>query len=166
MVFFGNTIDGNVGDGVLVTNNAHSVAISENSIFFNAGLGIDLEDNGNGLTPAPVINSAVASNGQIVVTVTEPGAYSPLFLEFYTSAPGTHSDGQTLLGETTIAGLGYATFTVPMSSTITSGVITVTATDSKFNTSEFSLPVNITKPVVKSPKLPPGGVGVLHKAGK
>ncbi|HJQ71463.1 MAG TPA: FG-GAP-like repeat-containing protein [Blastocatellia bacterium] len=153
----GNTIAFNGGDGVLVvTGNAN--AISSNSIFSNAGLGINLEmdgatpndacDNdsgGNNRQNFPVITSANSAGGSTTVQGTLDSTSNRTFrIEFFsnTSCDGSGlSEGQSFIGFTTVTTNGgcAASFTASLPVAVASGsFITATAIDPDTNTSEFA----------------------------
>ena len=163
----------NSGAGVLVA--ANSVlplrnAIRHNSIFGNAGLGIDLSAdqnlNGDGTTPNdaldadsganglqnfPVVTSASSSASGTRVTGTMSSSAGATFrLEFFaspTADPSGAGEGQQFLGETTVTtdANGNASFdaTLPTSATV-GHVVAATATDAANDTSEFSRAVAVT----------------------
>ncbi len=151
-----NTITGNLGPGVLVSDDGSVTTIAENSIFANGGLGIDLEPPGvtpndagdvdagpDGLQNFPELSSAQFANGQTTVTgsvATTPS--TDLTLRFYASSacdPSGNGEGQRFLGATTVTtdGGGNASFTAPVGGSSTGEQVTATAT-SPDGTSEFS----------------------------
>jgi hypothetical protein len=161
-----NTIAFNGEDGVQVQGGTGG-AISRNSIFSNAGLGIDLDggfedaagttandpgdiDTGpNGLQNKPVISSAKTSSTKTTIAVklaSSPG--SDYLIEFYSNPSG--GEGKKFIGlkSVTTGSDGKATFTfspaarVPVGQTVTataarSGRIAV---EDQSGTSEFSAP--------------------------
>ena len=152
----GNIIANNNGAGVNVSVGS-GTTISGNSIFSNAGIGIDL--GGNGVTandtgdadtgPNNLLNFPVLStfNGGASPTVTGTYAGLPnttLALEFFASVVGSAAlaEGGQFIGSVVIAtdGAGNATFTVPVSPNLSVGsFITATASsDATTGTSEFS----------------------------
>ena len=162
----GNMIadDGLAGVGI-VSNYIPSDrnAILSNSIFGNAGLGIDLNDDG--VTPNhvgapipgpnddqndPVLTSAADIGGETVISGTLNGAASTTYtIQFFSDPsadPSGDGQGQTYLGSvkvTTDAG-GNLTFSSTLSALVPSGeVVTATATDPTGNTSEFALDVTV-----------------------
>jgi trimeric autotransporter adhesin len=170
----GNVIAFNDGDGVRVYGGGSaSNGILGNSIFANAGLGINLLKNDNqldGVTPNdvndvdtgpnglqnyPELTSAVVQGGQTTVTGQFNGtAFSSYRLEFFSSPAGDPSgfgEGQTFLGATTVTlGAGNTVaFTFTASVPVPAGhVITATASrvvGAAFATSEFSPGVGVVK---------------------
>jgi VCBS repeat-containing protein len=164
-----NTIAFNDGDGVFViisTNNA----IKSNSIFSNAGIGINLcrtvpcdgvtsndpgdSDTGaNNLQNFPVLTSASSSGGSTTIQGTLNSTANTTFsLEFFSNAacdPSGNGEGETFIGSTTVItdGSGNTSFNVTFPITLPSGrLITATATDSNSNTSEFSKCVAVRPP--------------------
>jgi hypothetical protein len=141
----GNLIAYNFGDGVRL-NGGTGNAIQQNSIFANGGMGIDLQGAANNSQAAPMMTSAVSSNGSTTFGGTLTSAPNTTFtLEFYSNPSGT-SQGKTFLGfiRVTTDASGKATFTATFGLGIASGqVITATATDPFGNTSEFSSGVTV-----------------------
>jgi uncharacterized repeat protein (TIGR01451 family) len=157
----GNTIAFNGGDGVFLdTGTGIGNRILGNSIFSNAGLGIDLFPDGvtpndvgpphdtdggpNNLQNFPVLTSA-ASGNTVTITGTLNSTPSTGFtLEFFSNPAcdsSGHGEGQTFLGThaVTTDGSGNAIFTATFTSAVPAGhFITATATDPSNNTSEFS----------------------------
>ncbi|HET9785538.1 MAG TPA: Calx-beta domain-containing protein, partial [Pyrinomonadaceae bacterium] len=158
----GNTIAFNGQAGVLVTGGpgANLNSIRRNSIFSNAGLGIDLggdgvtqNDSGDGdigpndIQNFPVI-TLVSGDSQPTITGILNSTPNTLFsLDFYSSSscdPSGNGEGTTLLGPGPLAvrtdSNGNASFGLALSTPLAMGhVITATATDPFGNTSEFSL---------------------------
>jgi parallel beta-helix repeat protein len=159
-----NTVAFNEGAGVLVTaGTAHSVR--GNSIHSNGGLGIDLADDGEGVTPNdpgdadqgpnllqnfPVLTSAVAGP-PAQVAGTFAGAPSATFtVDLYASVacdPSGFGEGQAYLGATAVTtdAAGAGSF----STSVAAGAgqfVTATATDSAGNTSEFSACIALVAP--------------------
>ncbi len=157
----GNTIAYNGGDAVFVRGGP--VKLSQNSIFSNSGLGIDLDPVGptpndpgdadggsNGLQNFPVLSVATALDTTTSVAGTlssRPNA--TLTIEFLSSPscdPSGHGEGRVLLGTTIVNtdGGGNAAFSLTLPAAAAPGeVVTATATDASGNTSEFGacLPV-------------------------
>ncbi len=128
-----NVIACNGGDGIsLITSDVNQFLITQNSIYGNTGLGIDLEDDGpdvndnadadngaNGAQNYPVIDSVRHSGGNIVVygnLHTIPG--QNFVIEFYSNefvnASG-YGEGKTYLGQVT--GLADGAGNIPFSPT-------------------------------------------------
>ena len=159
----GNTIAHNGGDGVFLSSaNITGTAIRSNSIFSNAGLGIDLNpdwmtanDAGDGDTGAnnlqnfPVLTSATSGCTTIQGTLNST-PNTAFALEFFANATcdaSGYGEGQTYLGSTDVTtdGSGDAAFDVTFSTTVPAGYyITATATDPGGNTSEFSQCIPVT----------------------
>ncbi len=133
-------------------------AILANAIFSNAGLGIDLNDDGvtpndagdgdtgsNNLQNFPVLSSALVSTTGTTITGTLNSTANTAFrVEFFlnpTCDSSGNGEGQTFLGATTVTSdaAGNAAFTVNLPTAVPPGqFITATATDAGNNTSEFS----------------------------
>jgi len=159
----GNIIanNGNIGVGVASgTGNR----IQNNSIFANAGLGIDLGNNGitandagdpdtgaNNLQNTPVLTTANVGPGNVTVAGTFNSIPSANFtLQFFANTPpGTQ--GQTFIGSATVTtdAAGNATFNQVFPVAVAPGqLITATAIDAAGNTSEFSAqPVPVVAPL-------------------
>jgi hypothetical protein len=162
-----NTIGGaESGAGNIIANSGwHGIAlfadagtgnlIRSNSIFDNAGMGIDLgrdavtaNDEGDADTGANNLQNypeliSVAAGGSAAVEATLNSTPSSSFtLEFFSNATCDDSgfgEGQTPLGTASVttdaSGLGTATAAF---SGVTGTILTATATDADGNTSEFS----------------------------
>jgi Calx-beta domain/RTX calcium-binding nonapeptide repeat (4 copies) len=160
----GNTIAFSGSNGIQVTD-SNGLAILGNSIFSNNGLGIDLDNDadgltsdgvtpndlgdgdtgGNGLQNFPVLNSATASNGNITINGTLNSIPSTTFrVEFFDNTvldPSGYGEGKTYLNfvNVTTDAAGNANFTSPPLTA--TGAIVTTATNLTTNeTSEFSQP--------------------------
>jgi hypothetical protein len=151
-----NTIAYNGGPGIDIRGGVGNF-ISQNSSFFNAGLGIDLNDDGitaNHANPAagpnnfqnyPVLSPISSASG----TTTISGNLNSLpntsyTIEFFSNSvvdPSKYIEGKTYLGSTTVMtdGNGQAGFSF-MTPTTSDTVFTATATDPTNDTSEFSQP--------------------------
>ena len=174
----GNTIAFNQESGVAVTafdaslGAATGNSISNNSIFNNHGLGIDLGDDGptanqpalttgsgpNHLQNYPVLTSATFGSGQTTIAGTLAGlANRDYTVQFFTNMfadPSGFGEGQTYLGQGTAHtdASGNASFLIPIDSADTRGLwLTATATtpNPQFNafgsdTSEFSQAIAVT----------------------
>ena len=151
----GNVIAFNDKAGVRVFSSGRN-AILGNSIFFNAGLGIDLGATGvmpndpgdsdtgpNNLQNFPVLTSA-ASGSTTIEGALNSAPNTEFRLEFFSNSacdPSGHGEGETFLGATTVTtdGGGNVGFTVTLVNSATVGhFVTATATDPDGNTSEFS----------------------------
>lgn len=156
-----NIVSGNTGPGVIVLTSQTNL-ISENSIFNNDGLGIDLGNDGvtngvesgsaaNEFLNVPDVTMADASDGtnlDVDGTYTSTQASAPITIELYSSstcnpnssgvAEGTDfGEGESFEGSTTVSG-GNFNLSVLLSSLGTRRFITAIARDSDGNTSEFS----------------------------
>jgi hypothetical protein len=160
-----NIIAHNGWDGVSVWEdaiddfNADGNQITQNSIFNNDSLGIDLQNNG--VTPSdpgdfdslanqelnfPVIDSAFYSAGNTTIygridIDTDP---SQALIEIFKADPDPsgYGEGEIYLGSATPDGAGNWNTTV---SGLNEGdSVTATTTDMNFNTSEFSLNYEVT----------------------
>jgi probable HAF family extracellular repeat protein/parallel beta-helix repeat protein len=145
----GNKINFNLDGGVLIES-ANGIVIRQNSIFGNAGLGIDLTNNGNNLLPSPALSSSKASGSTITIvgSLSTSLPSTSFALEFFANPAGT-SQGETPIGSTQVTtdAAGNAQFTAIFTATVSAGeVITATATDPLNDTSEFSNgePVTVT----------------------
>jgi uncharacterized repeat protein (TIGR01451 family) len=159
----GNVIDfngsGSTGSGVQLFGNVNQNAILSNSIYENAGLGINL---GNGPTPNhppgtpgpndyqnyPVLSLAQSDGTSTTVQGTLSAAPSTLYLLQFFSSPTEDStgfgQGDVLVGslQVTTDVTGNVSFTAPVPVGALPGqYISATATDPSGNTSEFCLDV-------------------------
>ena len=158
----GNVIAWNEAAGVVVQDGTGN-AISGNSIFSNAGLGIDLGGNSvtqndpgdsdagpNNLQNFPVLASADVVAGRLVVqgTIDTPSPQT-VVIELFANAvptpggdPSGHGEGAVFLGTATPNASG--SFTVPLPAVASGTLISATATDAAGNTSEFAQDVAVT----------------------
>ncbi len=163
-----NGLVGNAGDGVFIDPTALCCnLVDPNSIFGNAGLGIDLGQPGttpndlhdadegpNRLQNFPTIVSRQIVNNELILTFSVDSApqysnYGPngLYVEFFKAANG--SQGETFIGSTYYTQADYdagqpGTKTIDLGSLATLGIaandpVSATASDADGNTSEFSL---------------------------
>ena len=154
----GNTIAFNTHAGVGITGNKSvGNTITENSIFANGGLGIDLGNTGmplpnnngthtgpNDLLNYPVLTSVTASGNMDVVSGTYNGAANSFFtVEIFDNPSG--DQGEHYLGNVTVStnASGNAKFTYSFAPSAANPILTATATDALVNTSEFSAPLPI-----------------------
>jgi hypothetical protein len=148
----GNVIAFNGGDGVFVDSGSGNL-ISGNSIFSNGGLGIDLNvaNNANNSQQAPVITSAVLSNGTTTVQGTLTAAPNTTYtIELFANAapdPSGFGEGQIFLGFITVTtdNSGAATFSTTLSGVFSGQFLTATATDPLTDTSEFSNALKVVR---------------------
>lgn len=166
-----NTIANNGRNGVMIYEhgfdavNGDGNRISQNSIYNNTLLGIDLGDNALTLNdPADLDNGAnqelnfpVISNfqycagvGALFGNVTIDSDPSMATVEFFIVASDAsgHGEGMTYLGATTPDASGN--WSVSLGGITISDSITATITDSSSNTSEFSSNIGVSPPMVLS----------------
>ncbi|WP_169977827.1 Calx-beta domain-containing protein [Tautonia rosea] len=147
----GNTIAFSRRDGVRVEGPSIQNRILTNSIFDNAGLGINLVEplvpgvGPNLLRPAPVIDRVRSStnfaNIEGSLTSVPNTAFVIQFFANETLDPSGSGEGKRYLGETVVLtnGAGVATYSADVPGAVLPGeFVTATATDSAGNTSEFS----------------------------
>ena len=159
-----------IAQNVIANNNGAAIhvrgksghRITNNSIYNNVGLGIDLgtqwydvgvtpndfndaDSGGNGFLNYPVLTYALNEQSHTRIVGTYQGAANTaLTLEFFESTgcdSSGHGEGQRFVGTGSIMtnATGGATFTVNITPQVPLGRnITATATDSLGNTSEFS----------------------------
>jgi hypothetical protein len=161
-----NAKNGDDGFGVdLLGGTTTGNDITQNSIFSNARLGINLGDNGgkvlkndnldpdvgpNNLQNYPVLTSAKQSGTDVTVKGTLNSLPNTTFhIEFFTSAaadPSGFGQGQTYINviKVTTDASGNATFHLIFAAPAAGSVITTTATDPFGNTSEFSNAIKMT----------------------
>jgi parallel beta-helix repeat protein len=156
-----NTIAFNGGDGIAIFRSTSTGnAISRNSIFSNAGLGIDLiggfedatgktandpgdiDDGSNGLQNFPGLTSAKSSSTTTTISATLNSTPTKTFrVQFFSNPSG--NEGKKFIGQKSVTtnGSGSVSFTFSPASKVAVGqTITATATDTSNNTSEFSAP--------------------------
>jgi hypothetical protein len=153
----GVTITGSTVTGVYV-DDGNSLALHQNSIFANAGLGIDLGGDGvtanddkdtdtgaNNLQNFPVISSATVTGSTRNITGTLNSVPGQTFsLEFYkndTCDAAGNGEGKTYIGSLATGPTdtdGNVSFSFHPATLNTGDIITATATDANGNTSEFS----------------------------
>jgi len=152
-----NVIAHNGKDGVRVSSNLDfNNLISQNSIFSNGDLGINLGPEGDGVTQNnlaghsgpnhyqnfPKINFANSDDQSIKFDIDGTGGSEPFTIEFFVNyaCDGTNGEGKTFIGSTTVSSGDNQTYVVQSPYSFANGqVITATATDSDNNTSEFSV---------------------------
>ncbi len=163
----GNTIAFNLDAGVIVTNvdsnAAISNTISQNSIFNNVDLGIDLGNDGvtandvddpdvgpNTLQNFPVISSAVVDGANLSVTYSVPSILPnsgfPLTVEFFI-ADSDNQEGRTFLGMDSYLVPGSKTIAIPLGAVVDGDRIVATATEGVGSTSEFSAAALVVDPL-------------------
>jgi parallel beta-helix repeat protein len=163
-----NIIAGSGSNGVVVVGaSAMGNAVLGNSIFSNAALGIDLGDDGvttndacdpdvgpNQLQNFPVLLLAAASSSSLTISGSLNSVGSTLYrLEFFANSacnPSGYGEGETFIGSTNVTTQPSTNCSVefgvtfPVSGLTTNDVITATATDPFWNTSEFSPCLRVT----------------------
>ncbi|HKY04678.1 MAG TPA: HYR domain-containing protein [Blastocatellia bacterium] len=174
----GNIIAFNGDDGVAVLSGVSNL-ISNNSIFSNDGLGIDLSPTGvtpndpgdgdtgpNNLQNFPVLTSATSNNEGTTINGSISGSPSNSYvIEFFSNDacdPSGFGEGQNFLGAVAInsSTTGGATFSASFPQTVFGNqFVTATATAIGENTSEFSNCLAVDGP------LPVADVGIT-KSGE
>ena len=164
----GNIIAHNGRHGVMVwehwsnTINADSNQVTQNSIYDNILLGIDLGNDDvtlndtsdpdagpNQVLNFPVITSAIYSGGQTTITGTIGIDTNPAqaVVEVFKARPDStgYGEGEVYLGSTTpdVAG----NWSVVVAVVVIGDEVTATTTDINLNTSEFCKNVAVTAPV-------------------
>lgn len=143
----------------IAATTAMNNSISANSIFDNAGLGIDLGPAGvtpndhcdvdtgaaNELQNSPVLRYATNGGGRLVIEGYLASAPGQIYrIEFFASPQCDESgsgEGKTYLGSTEVltGGNCVAAFTTSFNVSLAAcSIVTATATDARGNTSEFS----------------------------
>jgi len=153
---FRNTISKNGGAGVAIEGAASGNTITQNSIFGNGGLGIDLGEDGvtandpcdadsgpNNLQNFPVLTSATSVGGSTTIQGTLNSTASTAYaIEFFTNEicnPSGNGEGNTFIGSTVVSTDPSCNATIDVTFPfVTRGILTATATDPNGNTSEFS----------------------------
>jgi CSLREA domain-containing protein len=154
-----NTIAFNGLDGVEINGSSSGNEVSRNSIFSNAGLGVDLGNDGvtpndardtdegpNTLQNKPIIRSAKTVSGKTTIKgKLNSNPNKTYTIEFYSNPKG--NEGKKFIGETSVTtrrdGLRSFTFT-PSRAVAVGKTITATATrNSTGDTSEFSAPKKV-----------------------
>jgi hypothetical protein len=146
-----NTIADNAGDGIQVNgSSAMGNRISQNRIFSNGGLGIDLVGGANGGIAVPT-NLAVVSIPNLTkvdLTISSPGTYT---VEFFAGS-SLGGPAAVYLGTqqvTTTSANEGRTVSLTLSSALQNPqMLTATVTDSSGDTSEFATAVPPALPFV------------------
>ncbi|NJR48447.1 MAG: DUF4347 domain-containing protein [Leptolyngbyaceae cyanobacterium CSU_1_3] len=149
----GNLIAFNGSNGITVSRGTRN-RLSGNSIFSNAGIGIDLNQDGptandpndrdtgaNDSQNSPVLASVVTTATEVSINGQFNGTADAVFtLEFF-SSPSDRTAGKTYVGQGTILTDfdGNATFTFSFALPSDLAWITAVAIDGYSNTSEFSI---------------------------
>jgi CSLREA domain-containing protein len=147
-----NTIAFNGQNGVSVAPESGDPAtgndIGANSIFSNAGLGIDLIQGANNQQSKPVLASAKNGGGKTTVKGTLSSLPNAFYVLFFYSNPSGGDEGKVYLGVqgVTTDASGNATFSfqplskVARGQTITATVTSNASSNTEANSSEFSAP--------------------------
>ncbi len=133
-------------DGIRIDNpNANNNFVAANSIFLNAGEGLNLQNGANNSVLPPVVDAAVTGNGVTTVSGSFTGpANTEFFIDLYASPDGqvgSSNQGRDYLGGGTFATLANGTGTFAMDvEPVPSGthVVNATKTDPAGNTSGFA----------------------------
>jgi parallel beta-helix repeat protein len=152
----GNIIAFNTLGGLEVTE-ASSAAIHGNSIFSEAGKGIELVSNGNSDQAAPVLSQAsftpAGKGGLLAVGGTLASTANKSFTLDFFANPAGDPEGKIFLGNLTVttSTAGTASFTAKLNvpagfSSSATPLITATATNSVGETSQFSS--GVTDPII------------------
>jgi parallel beta-helix repeat protein len=159
----GNILQFNNGAGINVVSGGSNF-ISANSIFDNAGPGIDLGNDGvttndfgdvdagaNQSQNYPVLTSVASSFGSTQVAGTLNSQPNTIYRVEFFSTPTWDAtgipEGKTYLGTTNVTsdGSGNVSFSVTLPAAVSSNnVVTATASDQAGNTSEFSFASIVT----------------------
>jgi trimeric autotransporter adhesin len=160
----GNTVSAALGAGIAIDATSSGITLTRNLVAGNAGLGIDLGNDGvtandagdadsgaNGLQNFPVLSDAVSSGGNTTIGGTVSStANTTLRIEFFSSPAGDasgHGEGAVFLGFTSVTtdAAGNASFSASLGGVSVSAghVISATATvdlgsGNYGDTSEFS----------------------------
>lgn len=167
-----NNIVANNSTGVIIEFNDEDYnTITQNSIYGNATLGIDLgpgigvsyNDSGDTDTGAneglnyPVITSATTT--QVKGTgCGEAAIPKPCTIEIFIAQPDPNNSGGGLFGQgKTFVGTGTSngSFTISLSGVSAGDLLTATSTDAQGNTSEFSKNFQVTAGQTPTPTIPP-----------
>jgi hypothetical protein len=150
-----NGLTGGTGEGAVIVRNDSAVgnSLSENAIFSNASLGIDVGDNHvptlndsmghvgpNHFQNFPVLTAA--TNGAVAGTLSST-PNTTFRIEFFANAqadPCGYGEGQTYLGfvNVTTDGSGNASFTANLSTLVPTGQCNITATATNLSTGDTS----------------------------
>jgi len=158
-----NTIAANDSVGIRIGGLSSGVAIGPNSIYDNGGLGIDLGGDGvtandaldadtgaNNLQNFPEIEFVEQSTGDVDFLLDSESSktYTVRFYESPSCDASGYGEGKTYLGSmnVTTESDGNASDQITLGPLTPGGVITATATDQSWNTSEFSLCFSVPYP--------------------
>ena len=144
-----NEVSGNTWDGVAIIDSGR-VTVSQNRIFGNGGIGIDLaggepEEATDHVTPNDAGDGDEGSNGlrnfpvltDISGDAMHGTACSGCKVELFVSDGDStgHGEGRTFIGDANATG---GSFTIPVIGLCAGDMVTATATDQDGNTSEFA----------------------------
>ncbi|HRN70850.1 MAG TPA: fibronectin type III domain-containing protein, partial [Candidatus Woesebacteria bacterium] len=169
----GNTVYNKDGKGIVVSNTSTGITISQNKIYANNGLGIDIGSSGvtandigdtdtgaNDLMNYPVLKKVVKEGNNLIVTAdldfnpTEAPFTIELFDNDELNDTG-YGEGKYFIGSATTSTIGEdVTVTIPITDHIPTTVakLTATATNGNGSTSEFSTaPTDPTLYVISHP---------------
>lgn len=149
-----NSIHDNAAAAIAVPSGMNNW-ITQNSVYSNSGLGIDLDGAGvtlndpgdadtgaNNLQNFPTLTSVTSGGGSTTIEgILNSTPNTPFTLEFFSTPTGTLYQGKTFLGSfnVTTNGNGDAPFSATFPISLPSGeVVSATATDPNHNTSEFT----------------------------
>ena len=186
-ISLGNTVKFNGRTGITAVGNPLSDyggiignQISQNSIYSNGGLGIDLGDDGvtpnsppsspnsNNWQDFPVVSTAVAQSTSTLIAGTVQGRDdTKIMIEVFDSDQADQSgygEGQRYIGTVTVTtdNTGNASFQISATPVEAGTFVTATATalytingtNPAYNTSEFSAAVKVTAAPAPSPAVP------------
>ncbi len=168
-----NVIAYNTGDGVKVSGStATGALISQNAIFANRGLGIDLTGGANGGQTAPTALAATAVGDSLIVDGSFVGPRGINTLEFFASSASGQGPAFQFLESVpitlTAAGANPFSQTLTLAAPLLPGqTITATVTSPANNTSEFAASATLQSPFVvtrTSDNVPGQAVGSLRQA--
>ncbi|MGB3542023.1 Calx-beta domain-containing protein [Rubrivirga sp.] len=148
------------GEGVVVTGSPRTVAIVDNSIFDNGGIGIDIEDDGvssndpnetDNIQNAPVLRVGTNSRGSTAEVTLDSSPSTSFLIQVFTSDNG---QGETLRnsGTLTTDRNGDGSVQIDLSGVSLGQTITATATrlgsrNRLIQTSEFSEEITVQRGV-------------------
>jgi len=149
---------------ILGSSSGRGTWITQNSIYENGGFGILLYNGGNQNIAAPIINRAVVSGGNTLVSGTSStlGGWIEIFRTNGPDPSGS-GEGKVYLGSTEVDSTGRWNFTYP--SDLSGSYLTATVTDANWHTSMFSqncLVTTLTAPQISA--VSPVGKGISTNA--
>jgi len=177
-----NVVHGGAEDGVYI-GSAARVKITQNSIYSNVQLGIDLytpDDSAPGVTPNDAGDGDSGPNGLLNFPLIAGGTAEAITgtacghctVELFLADPDPtgYGEGKTFLADGKAEGGGAFSVSICGLGLEAGKVVTSTATDSAGDTSEFSLNFTLTEPSGDCPSLTPTPsptptAGPQHKQG-